>query len=196
MIRKLQRLHGCAVAILQKVAGDWFMGLAARFAFSSVLMVYFLNSAMTKVGSGFPGFLVPKIGAYAQILPTVAEAAGYDTSKIAFLPWGLIVLMGTYAEFLLPLLIFLGLFTRLASLGMIGFISVMTFVDINFHGLKAKDVGALFDRMQDAIVADQRLLWVLPLIYLVLYGGGTISLDNLLGKRFTAAGTGSGSGAA
>ena len=64
------------------------------------------------------------------MLPSIAEAAGYDASKIAFFPWGIIVFMGTYAEFILPTLILVGLFTRLASVGMIGFIAVMTLVDV------------------------------------------------------------------
>jgi len=80
-------------------------------------------------------------------------------------------------------MILLGLFTRLASLGMIGFIAVMSFVDVAFHGLKPDDVGALFDRVQDSVIADQRLLWVLPLVYLVLYGAGSVSLDRLMVRR-------------
>src|SRR5690606_305756 len=101
-------------------------------------------------------FLSLKIGAYAQIVPPIAEASGFDASKIAFLPWGLIVHLGTYAEVLIPLMILLGLFTRLASLAMIGFIAVMTYVDITFHGLAPESVGMLFDRVHNSIVADQR----------------------------------------
>lgn len=180
MIRTIQTLHDKVFRTLQWAAGDWFMGLAARFVFSSVLLVYFLHSSMTKVGDGFPGFLVPKIGAYAQILPMIAEQADYDLSKIAFVPWGIIVLFGTYAEFVLPILILLGLFTRFASLAMIVFIAVMSYVDVHYLGLKASDVGALFDRVHDSVIADQRLLWVLPLVYLAIHGGGAISLDRLL----------------
>lgn len=185
MIGKLEALHDRIFNAVQCGAGDWFMGLAARITFASVLLGYFWNSAATKVGSGFPGILSAEIGGYAQILPPIAEAAGYDPNKISFLPWGFIVHLGTYAEFLIPLLIAIGLFTRLSSLAMIGFIAVMTFVDINFHGLDAKSVGAMFDRVHDSVVADQRLLWLLPLIYLVVYGGGAISFDRLM-QRFSS----------
>lgn len=184
MIAKLERLHERFFCGLERAAGDWLMGLAARLGFSSVLLVYFLNSAATKLGDGLFGFLNLKIGAYAQIVPPIAEAAGFDASKIAFIPWGLIVHLGTYAEFLIPLMILAGLFTRLASLSMIAFIAVMTYVDMTFHGLQATDVGLLFDRMQNSVVADQRLLWLLPLVYLVIHGGGAISADRLL-KRFS-----------
>ena len=182
LIQKLETLHDTLFDALGRLTDGWFMGLAARLDCSSVLLGYFRNSAATKLGSGFPGILQAGVGAYAQILPPIAEAAGYDPSKIAFLPWGLIVHLGAYAEFLIPLMILLGLFTRLSSLAMIGFIVVMTVVDILFHGLDAKSIGLPFDRIQDAIVSDQRLLWVLPLVYLALNGGGSLSADSLLAR--------------
>lgn len=186
-VRNLTALHDRLFDSLRRATEGWFMGLAARFAFSSVLLMFFLNSAATKVGSGFPGIFIPGAGAYAQILPSIAEAAGYDTDQIALIPWGLVVHAGTYAEVLLPLMILLGLFTRLSSLGMIGFIAVMTFVDIQFHGIGAEAVGAVFDRVQDSAVMDQRLLWILPLIYLVLNGPGKVSLDTVLRRLLRGA---------
>lgn len=185
IISSVRRLHDCAFAILERAAEPWFLGLAARLVFASVLLVFFLNSAATKVGEGFPGMLIPAIGAYAQMLPPVAEAAGYDISKIALFPWKLIVLAGTYAEFLLPLLLLVGLFTRLASLGMISFIFVMSVVDIQLHGLDIESIGMLFDRVNNAIIADQRLLWLFPLLYLAIKGAGPLSLDGVL-RRVSA----------
>ena len=181
MLQTLRNLHAGVFGSLDRFVGDGFLSFLARLVFSSVLLFYFLNSAATKVGSGFPGILIPQMNGYAQILPSVMEKVGYDASQIAFFPYGLIVLAGTYAEFLLPVLILLGLFTRLASLGMIGFIAVMTYVDIAFHGVDAATIGAMFDRHSDAVIADQRLLWVFPLVYLVVRGGGALSLDALLG---------------
>ena len=168
---------------VQKLAGDWFLGLAARLVFSSVLLGYFINSGLTKIGSGFPGIFVASDGAYAQIVPQVAENVGYDISQIAFFPYGLIVHLGTYAEFVLPVLILVGLFTRLSALAMIGFLFVMTYVDIVFHGLGAKAIGMPFDRIQDSVVWDQRLLWIFPLVYLVIGGAGGVSLDGLLSRK-------------
>lgn len=43
---------------------------------------------------------------------------------------------------------------------MIGFIVVMSLTDILGHGLDAESMGALFDRRPDALIAEQRLLWI------------------------------------
>jgi len=179
----IKGLHDRVFQQLETIAGSWFLGLAARLVFSSVLLAFFINSAMTKLGTGFPDMFIPAVGAYAQIVPPVAEAAGYDVGAIALFPWKLMVLAGTYAEFVLPIMLLIGLFTRFTALGLIGFICVMSFVDVQFHGLDAKSIGMVFDRVQDSIIADQRLLWIFPLIYLTLKGGGPISVDGLLGKR-------------
>lgn len=176
-------LHDRVFGLLESLAGAWFLGLAARLVFSSVLLAFFVNSAMTKLGSGFPDMFIPAVGAYAQIVPAVAEAAGYDPSKIALFPWKAMVLAGSYAEFLLPIMLLIGLFTRFTALSLIGFICVMSFVDVQFHGLDAKSIGMVFDRMPDSIIADQRLLWIFPLIYLALKGSGPVSIDGLLSRR-------------
>lgn len=181
IVNLLTDLHDRAFALANRLAGDWFMGLAARLIFASVTMFWFLNSAMTKLDGGL--FSI-SVGAYAQILPPIAEAAGYDPAQIAFFPWKIIVFLGTYTEFILPVILLIGLFTRAASVAMIGFIVVLSFVDIQFHGLEAASIGALFDRFPNGIVADQRLLWLFPLVYLALKGPGPISVDALLAKRF------------
>ncbi len=186
-IARVVSLHNSVFSALQRLLDGWFLQLGARFVFAGVLLLYFLNSAATKTGKGFPEMFIPKVGAYAQILPTVAASYGYNTSKIPFFPYDILVWAGTYAEFILPVLIILGLFTRLAGLGMIGFIAVQTFVDINFHGVDAKTIGALFDRFPDALISDQRTLWVFVLLVLVIKGGGALSLDRLFAGRFARA---------
>ena len=184
MITALKGVYTGLFGAIERLTNGWFMGLTARLAFSSALMMFFINSAMTKVGSGFPDFLIPTVNAYAQMLPPVAEQAGYNADKIPFFPYALIVYGGTYAEFILPVLILVGLFTRAASAAMIGFIAVMTYVDVNFHGADAKTIGVFFDRVQDSVISDQRLLWCIPLIYLILKGPGMISLDAIFGNFF------------
>lgn len=183
---KLQNLHQSFFDTLSKALDGWFLGLSARLIFSSVLFFYFLNSAMTKVGDGLFGIFSPSVGAYAQILPPIVEAVEYDISQVAFFPWGLIVIAGTIAEFVLPVLILLGLGTRLASIGFIGFIAVMTFVDINFHGVEAETIGNFFDRIHNSEISDLRLMWLFPLLTLIVTGPGKISLDYLLGKKLAA----------
>jgi putative oxidoreductase len=62
-----------------------------------------------------------------------------------------------------------------------GFIAVMTWTDITGHEAK---IGGFFDRFQDAAIADQRLLWLFPLVYLLIRGPGVISIDAMLGRMF------------
>jgi putative oxidoreductase len=184
-INLLTDLHHRVFGFLERQGDTWLLGLIARFAFAAVLWFYFLNSAKTKVGDGFLGFFSISPGAYYQIALPAVEAAGGDVDAVAFFPWGLIVAMGTYAEFILPLLVVIGLFSRLAALGMIGFIAVQTFVDITVHQIGAESIGALFDRLPDSVIADQRLLWIVPLTVIILKGPGLLSVDALLTKSRT-----------
>ncbi|WP_110034337.1 DoxX family protein [Hoeflea marina] len=175
-------LHHRFFTTLERLLEGWFMGLLSRFVFAAVLWGYFLSSAGTKVGEGLSGFFQISPGAYYQIALPAVEAAGGDVEAVAFLPWGLIVTLGTYAEFILPVLIIAGLFARVASLGMLIFIGVQTLVDVTVHMVGPETVGALFDRFPDGLVADQRLLWAVPLVYVAVKGPGMISLDHLLAR--------------
>ncbi|MCB2135819.1 MAG: DoxX family membrane protein [Rhodobacteraceae bacterium] len=154
----------------------------ARLAFAAVLLVYFWNSARTKIGDGILGLVRPSDGAYIQIFPKAVEAAGYDTSQLGLFHWA-VAFAGTWAELLLPLLILLGLFTRLAALGMIGFILVQSATDILGHGVAGDDLGRWFDAASGALILDQRTLWVVLLSALVLMGAGPLSLDRFLARR-------------
>lgn len=168
-------LDGLAPAILPTLA---------RLTFLGVLLVYYWNSAGTKLGDGLFGIFQPSFGAYAQIFPKTMEALSYDVSQLGFFHWA-VVFAGTVAEYILPLLIVVGLLTRLAALGMIGFVFVQSWVDINGHGLAAADIGAWFDGNASALILDQRAFWVLALLILVLRGAGPISLDKWLIKPAT-----------
>nr|WP_245752615.1 DoxX family membrane protein [Poseidonocella pacifica] len=171
LTRQAQRLQATEVAL----------PLVGRFLFAAVLAPYFLASAMTKMGDGFLGFVKPSLGAYAQIFPRAMEAAGYDVSQLGLWHWAVVV-AGTWAEILLPLLIVLGLLTRLSALGMIGFITVQSLTDLIGHGAinHPETLGAWFDRAPDAVILDQRALWLFLLLVLVVRGGGALSLDRLL----------------
>jgi len=160
---------------------DGLLSTLARFLFAALLLFYFWVSGLTKLGDGFFGLFNPSFDAYAQIFPRVFEAAGYDTSQMSIFHT-LVILAGTWAEFLLPLLIVIGLLTRLASISMIGFIAVQTLTDLYGHGAisEAKTVGAWFDKVPDSVIMDQRALWVFVLIVLVIKGAGPISVDRIL----------------
>lgn len=162
-------------------AGDALLPILARLVFVGVLFMYFWNSGLTKVGDGIFGIFTPSLGAYAQIFPKAMEAAGYDVSQLGVFHWA-VVTAGTIAEFVLPVLIAIGLFTRLAAVGMIGFIAVQSLTDLFGHGGIAHEgtLGAWFDSMPDALILDQRAFWVLCMLILVFKGAGALSLDRAL----------------
>jgi putative oxidoreductase len=167
--------------------GDWALPMIARFVIAATLLIYYWNSGLTKLGDGLLGIFDPSIGAYMQIFPKQLEATGYDTSQLTGLHW-LVVVGGTGSEFLLPALIVLGLMTRLAAFGMIGFVVVQSLTDVFGHGLTdARTLGAWFDRFPDSIIMDQRLFWVFTLLYLVVRGAGAISLDALVRRKLVPA---------
>jgi putative oxidoreductase len=174
-------LHNFIFAQIEKLAGLVIPTLA-RLVFAAVLFVYFWNSALTKVGGGIFGILKPSLGAYAQIFPRAMEAVSYDVSQLSFFHWA-VAFSGTLAEFVLPVLIVIGLFTRLASIGMIGFVIMQSLTDIYGHGADDATIGSWFDRASDAVIMDQRAFWVFLLIVLVMRGAGPLSVDRILSRR-------------
>ncbi|WP_435659840.1 DoxX family protein [Leisingera caerulea] len=150
---------------------DFLVPTLARLVFAAVLLVYYWNSAGLKIdGSIF----TPSAGAFGQIFPKAAEEVLYDVSQMNIFQ-RLVIFAGTVAEYVLPALILIGLLTRLAALGTIGFIWVQTLVDVTGHGVK---LGSLFDNSIGLI--DQRVMWTFLLLVLVVKGAGPLSLDALL----------------
>jgi putative oxidoreductase len=164
--------------------GDDALPFLARLTFAGVLFVYFWNSGLTKLGDGIFGIFNPSLNAYAQIFPKAMEAVSFDVSQLTVFHWA-VVTGGTIAEFVLPILIVIGLLTRLAAVGMIGFIIVQSLTDLYGHGAITDPgtLGAWFDGPSDALILDQRAFWVLCLAILVFKGAGALSLDRLLFKN-------------
>ncbi len=178
----LINLHNAIFTRLERL--DWLLPMTARFLFAAIFLMYFWVAGLTKLGSGFFGIFSPSTGAYAQIFPRAMEAVTYDVSQLTLFHT-LVVLAGTWAEFILPLLIVLGLFTRLAALGMIGFVLVQTLTDIYGHGIldDPQTMGAWFDRAPDSVIMDQRALWIFLLLVIVFKGAGKLSLDQVFAAR-------------
>lgn len=181
--------HDRLFGALENLTAAWLMPTLARFAFAATLVTFFWNSAKTKLGEGIGGLFSPSFGAYAQIFPKQMEAAGYDISNFGAFHT-LVVIAGMWAEFILPLLIVIGFATRLSSLAMIGFIAVLTLTDLYGHGAIGvpETLGAWFDGKPDSVILDQRLLWLVPLILLVVRGAGPISIDGLLRRSQAVSG--------
>ncbi len=182
-MKSLVNLHNTLANGAER-SGSIILPTLARFTFAATLLGYFWASALTKTGAGLFGVFSPSLGAYAQIFPTAMEAASYDVGQLGAFHT-LVVIAGSLAEFILPLLLVLGLFTRLTALGMIGFVIVQTLTDLFGHGGIAhhETLGAWFDRIPDSLILDQRLFWMVVLITLVIKGAGPLSLDRLLKLR-------------
>ncbi|MEM6480284.1 MAG: DoxX family protein [Pseudomonadota bacterium] len=163
---------------------DWLLSTLARFMFAAILLMYFWVSGLTKLGDGFFGFLNPSLGAYAQIWPRAMEAVSFDVTQMSSFQT-LVVMAGTWAEFILPVLILIGFLTRFAALGMIVFVIVQSVTDLIGHN-KLSDplvLGAWFDKAPDGIILDQRLLWIFLLLVLVMKGAGPLSIDRMIMTR-------------
>lgn len=173
-------LHDRFWTAIDRSVSDWVLPTLARLVFAGTLLMYFWGSAMTKLGDGFWGVFAPSTGAYAQIFPKKADAVLFDVTQFSGLEKA-VILAGTWAEFLLPALIVIGLLTRLSALGMIGFVVVQSLTDIYGHNADAATIGGWFDRASDSLILDQRAFWVVLLLVLVLRGGGPLSVDHLIG---------------
>ncbi|WP_108659839.1 DoxX family protein [Acuticoccus kandeliae] len=176
------RMHTGVFRLVNRLFGTWLLGTLGRLVFAGILLVYFLESALTKLGSGLRGLFELSPAAYVQILPEKMEAVGYDPTQLPLIDQ-VTVYAGTYAEIILPILIVVGLFTRLASLGMLIFLGVMTYVDITGHHVASETIGAWFNGETNSPIADARALWAYLLLVLMLNGPGPISLDYFYGTR-------------
>ena len=177
-MQAVTRLHARVFDTLDATLSPVLLPTLARFLFVASLFAYYWNSGLTKTGEGLAGLVRLDSGAYVQILPRVFDAAGYDPAALGPVARA-VVLFGTWAEFVLPVLLLIGLFTRLAALGMIGFVLVQTWVDVAGHGA---ELGAWFDRHADGLI-DGRGFWIFPLVLLVLKGAGPLSADAVLARR-------------
>ncbi|QBX99563.1 DoxX family membrane protein [Rhodophyticola sp. CCM32] len=178
-------LHNRFFTGLEALVAPALIPTLARLVFAATLLFYYWNSAMTKLGDGFFGFYNVDFGAYTQITPRLFEAAGYDPGQMGFLVH-ILVVAATIGEFTLPFLLLIGLLTRLAALGMIGFVVAQSWVDIFGHGIGAEDIGTWFDGTPGSLILDQRAFWVFVLLVLVFRGAGPLSVDALLRGRMSA----------
>lgn len=136
-----------AADALTALVGHALLALCARFALAAI----FFLSGRTKVD----GLLTVNEGAYALFR---------DEYKVPLLPPEIAAHLATYAEHLLPMLLVLGLFTRLSALGLLGMTAVIQFF----------------------VYPDAwptHLTWASAALYLVGRGGGALALDHPLRIR-------------
>jgi putative oxidoreductase len=132
---------------LEGLIGHALLALAARFGVGAV----FFLSGRTKVD----GLLTVNENAYTLFR---------EEYKVPLLPPELAAHLAAYAEHALPILLFLGLATRLSALGLLGMTAVI----------------------QVFVYPDAwptHLTWAAGLLYLAGRGAGPLSLDRTLGIR-------------
>ena len=125
----------------------WLLGLTVRFGIASV----FFLSGRTKVD----GVLHITDGTYYLFA---------EEYRVPFIPSDIAAHLATWSEHLFPILLVLGLLTRVSALGLLGMtLVIQTFV---YPGAWAT-----------------HLTWAGLLLYLVRYGAGSVSVDRLLRLR-------------
>ena len=127
--------------------GHDLIALASRFALAAI----FWLSGRTKVD----GLLTVNDTAYTLFR---------EDYKVPLLPPEFAAHMATYAEHFLPVLLVIGLATRLSALGLLGMTAVI----------------------QIFVYPDAwptHLTWAVPMLYLIGRGGGRISADSIIGVR-------------
>ncbi|HEY9181776.1 MAG TPA: DoxX family protein [Gammaproteobacteria bacterium] len=132
---------------LERLIGHSLLALAARFGIAGI----FFLSGRTKV----EGWLAVSDNAVALFA---------DEYKVPLLSPALAAHLATYAEHLYPILLVLGLFTRLSALALLGMTAVIQF-------FVYPDAWAT------------HLSWAGLLLYLMGRGAGIWSLDRVLGLR-------------
>lgn len=133
--------------LLTAWASHGLLALAARLA---VAAIFFL-SGRTKVD----GFLTINDNAYLLFR---------EEYKVPLLPPEVAAHMATYTEHLFPILLVLGLFTRLSALALLGMTAVI----------------------QIFVYPDAwptHLSWAALMLYLIGRGAGPVSLDRVIGVR-------------
>jgi putative oxidoreductase len=136
------------------------VALLARFSIAAV----FWNSGQTKV-EGFAVNLVS--GTFEFGMPRLSSSAVdlfRDEYKLPLLPPELAAVMATVGEHVLPLLLLLGLGTRLASFGLLVMTAVIQL--LVYPGAYATHG-----------------VWAAVLLWLMLRGPGVVSLDHAIARR-------------
>lgn len=127
----------------------------------------FFISGLTKTTSGSFSLFGYTFSYPLSLLPTESTLTLFEYEyQVPFLPSMLAAYMGTAAELLLPVFLFLGIGTRYAALALFVFniVAVVSYPDLMGAGLA------------------QHQVWGLLLLITICHGPGKLSLDHLLGR--------------
>jgi putative oxidoreductase len=144
VLQAVRAPFGAVGSAAQRALPDTLLALVARFGVAAI----FWQSGRTKV----EGLLTLKSSTYTLFA---------EEYRVPLLPTDLAAHLATYAEHLFPILLVLGLFTRLSALALLGMTAVI----------------------QIFVYPDAwptHLSWAALLLFLVARGGGAASLDRAL----------------
>lgn len=158
LAKLLQNVHG-----LMGCLPNTLLAFVARFSIAAV----FWKSGQTKI----EGLAIDVVnGTFTLGLPRLSDNAVFlfrEEYKLPLLPPELGATLAALGEHILPILLLLGLATRLSALGLLG----MTMVIQLFV-------------YPDAYATHGT--WAAVLLYLMVHGPGKVSLDAWLAKRFVS----------
>lgn len=149
------------IAHLVEYIPNTLLALLARFSIAAV----FWKSGQTKI----QGFAVDIVsGEFTLGWPRLSDSVVdlfRDEYRLPLIPPAIAATLAAYAEHLLPILLLLGLATRLSALGLLGMtltIQLLVYPDAYpTHGT-----------------------WAAVLLYLMAYGPGKLSLDHWIARRY------------
>lgn len=137
-------------------APDWIYTTIARFAVGAT----FFLSGLTKVDDNY--MVLSKTTSLFQDI--YLSSLSLPDGVVKFLSY-----IATYSELLLPILLFIGLGSRFAALGLLIMTLVIQFIVFPGEYLTYKEHG----------------LWAVALLAILIKGPGPFSLDHLIRKTVT-----------
>lgn len=144
-----------ALAAAWNRAADWLSSIVGDSLLAVIARFGIAGVFFMSARTKVDGFLTVTDGTYVLFR---------DEYKVPLLAPEIAAHLATYAEHLFALLLVLGLFTRLSALGLLGMTAVIQFFVY-------------------PSAWPTHLTWAAVLLYLVGRGGGSLSLDRMLGLK-------------
>ncbi|MBA5248491.1 MAG: DoxX family protein [Gammaproteobacteria bacterium] len=153
-MRKLTNVYNLIFEVLHKYTDDIF----------KLFLRLYVADAFFRAG-------LTKLGSWDSQMPFLSSGARYlfkNEYSVPFIPWELAAYLGTVAELVLPVLLVLGLATRLSALALFLFNIIAV---VSYPVLWE---GGYYDHK----------LWGVLLLVIVIYGQGKVSLDRIICRQY------------
>ncbi len=144
---------------------------------------YYLGSLFLLFARVYVGFEFFQSG-YSKITNWDSTLYLFENEySVPFINWQLAAYLGTAAEIVLPILLIIGLATRLMATGLFVFniIAVISYPILIEKGFVLFQPVLVDGRLYGAI---DHQIWGILLLTIVLFGAGKIALDTLICKKY------------